>query len=64
MALTWPPDPPRLPASPPRSPSQQHPEVWHEVSPVPQVTVLFADMKGSMDLLPDREPDEARRIPQ
>jgi hypothetical protein len=34
------------------------------VSAVPQVTVFFADMKGSTDLLADREPDEARGIPQ
>ncbi|MGH7323574.1 MAG: AAA family ATPase [Candidatus Rokuibacteriota bacterium] len=27
-----------------------------------QVTVLFADMKGSMELLADRDPEEARRI--
>jgi hypothetical protein len=27
-----------------------------------QVTVLFADLKGSMELLPDRDPEEARKI--
>jgi class 3 adenylate cyclase len=27
-----------------------------------QVTVLFADLKGSMELLIDRDPEEARRI--
>ena len=27
-----------------------------------QVTVLFADLKGSMDPLPDRDPEEGRRI--
>ncbi len=27
-----------------------------------QVTILFADMKGSMELLADRDPEEARRI--
>src|SRR5262249_41178153 len=27
-----------------------------------QVTVLFADMKGSMELLADRDPDEARKL--
>jgi class 3 adenylate cyclase/tetratricopeptide (TPR) repeat protein len=27
-----------------------------------QVTVLFADMKGSMELIADRDPEEARRI--
>src|SRR5262245_20920848 len=27
-----------------------------------QVTVLFADVKGSMELLADRDPEEARRI--
>ena len=27
-----------------------------------QVTVLFADMKGSLELLADRDPEEARRI--
>src|SRR5262245_6045965 len=26
-----------------------------------QVTVLFADLKGSMELLADRDPEEARR---
>ena len=27
-----------------------------------QVTVLFADLKGSMELLVDRDPEEARRV--
>ena len=27
-----------------------------------QVTVLFADVKGSMELLADRDPEEARKI--
>ena len=27
-----------------------------------QVTVLFADMKGSMELLGDRDPEEARKV--
>ena len=27
-----------------------------------QVTVLFADLKGSMELLGDRDPEEARRL--
>ena len=27
-----------------------------------QVTVLFADLKGSMELLADRDPEESRRI--
>src|SRR5438094_5027698 len=27
-----------------------------------QVTVLFADIKGSMELLADRDPEEARKI--
>jgi class 3 adenylate cyclase len=27
-----------------------------------QVTVLFADMKGSMELLADRDPEDARRL--
>src|SRR5713226_281153 len=27
-----------------------------------QVTVLFADMKGSMELLADRDPEEARQL--
>ena len=27
-----------------------------------QVTVLFADMKGSMELLVDRDPEEARKL--
>jgi class 3 adenylate cyclase len=27
-----------------------------------QVTVLFADLKGSMELLTDRDPEEARKI--
>ena len=27
-----------------------------------QVTVLFADLKGSMELVADRDPEEARRI--
>ena len=29
-----------------------------------QVTVLFADLKGSMELLADRDPEEARRAPR
>jgi len=28
-----------------------------------QVTVLFADLKGSMELLADRDPEEARKLP-
>src|SRR4029450_5406499 len=27
-----------------------------------QVTVLFADMKGSMELLADRDPEDARKL--
>ena len=27
-----------------------------------QVTVLFADLKGSMELLGDRDPEEARKL--
>jgi class 3 adenylate cyclase len=27
-----------------------------------QITVLFADLKGSMELLADRDPEEARRV--
>src|SRR5207247_3087817 len=27
-----------------------------------QVTILFADLKGSMELLADRDPEEARKI--
>ncbi len=27
-----------------------------------QVTVLFADIKGSMELLADRDPEEARKL--
>ena len=27
-----------------------------------QVTILFADLKGSMELLADRDPEEARRV--
>ena len=27
-----------------------------------QVTVLFADLKGSLELLADRDPEEARRL--
>jgi Double zinc ribbon len=27
-----------------------------------QVTVLFADLKGSMELLADRDPEEARKV--
>jgi len=29
-----------------------------------QVTVLFADLKGSMELLADRDPEEARKLNQ
>ena len=29
-----------------------------------QVTVLFADLKGSMELLADRDPEEARPAPR
>src|SRR5215471_6968186 len=28
-----------------------------------QVTVLFADLKGSMELLADRDPEQARKLP-
>jgi len=28
----------------------------------PQVTVLFADLKGSLELLADRDPEEARQL--
>ena len=27
-----------------------------------QITVLFADVKGSMELIADRDPEEARRV--
>src|SRR5262245_11282502 len=27
-----------------------------------QITILFADLKGSMELLADRDPEEARKI--
>ena len=29
-----------------------------------QVTVLFADLKGSMELIADRDPEEARQAPR
>ena len=29
---------------------------------IDQVTVLFVDLKGSMELLADREPEEARKL--
>ena len=47
---------------PPHSPV---PEVWCAQcveGERKQVTVLFADLKGSMELLADRDPEEARKL--
>ena len=67
---------PSKPAAPPSSPSFASPEsytpkhlaerILNSKSAIEgerkQVTVLFADLKGSMELLADRDPEEARRI--
>ena len=51
--------------------SATHPRTWPRRSSPPQtalegerkqVTVLFADLKGSMELLADRDPEEARAL--
>ncbi len=73
-----PPEPPAPPTPPPiaPSPSFASPETYtpkHLAERIltsksavegerKQVTVLFADLKGSMELLADRDPEEARRF--
>jgi class 3 adenylate cyclase len=56
---------------PPLEPGQLHPEAPSEriltsktalEGERKQVTVLFADLKGSMELLADRDPEEARKL--
>ena len=58
-------------AAPPRSPDSYTPKHLAEKiltskaaleGERKQVTVLFADLKGSMELLADRDPEEARKI--
>ena len=65
-----------LPAAPPQAPRFGSPESYtpkHLAERIinskaalegerKQVTVLFADLKGSMELLADRDPEEARKI--
>src|SRR5437870_1136550 len=57
----------------PRSPAPETYTARHMVDKIPtsnaalegerkQVTVLFADLKGSMELLADRDPEEARKL--
>src|SRR5262245_13082841 len=62
---------PAPPAAPPSSPLQYTPGYLAEKiltskaaleGERKQVTVLFADLKGSMELLADRDPEEARRL--
>ena len=38
------------------------PEIRQDEAERKQVTVLFADLKGSMELLADRDPEEARKL--
>ena len=54
-----------------RAPLTYTPPIWPRKSSPPraalegerkQVTVLFADLKGSMELLADRDPEEARQL--
>jgi class 3 adenylate cyclase/tetratricopeptide (TPR) repeat protein len=62
--------PPAVPA-PPRAPASYTPQhlaerIIHSRGALEgerkQVTVVFADLKGSMELLADRDPEEARRL--
>jgi class 3 adenylate cyclase/tetratricopeptide (TPR) repeat protein len=62
---------PAAPAAPPPSPLQYTPRYLAEKiltskaaleGERKQVTVLFADLKGSMELLADRDPEEARQL--
>ena len=62
---------PALPAAPPPSPLRYTPGYLAEKiltsrsaleGERKQVTVLFADLKGSMELLADRDPEEARQL--
>src|SRR4030095_14529355 len=65
--------PPVAPAAQPRQPSPESYTPKHLAERIliskaamegerKQVTVLFADLKGSMELLADRDPEEARKI--
>src|SRR5262249_44648382 len=65
------PPPPSAGPSPPRNPRSYTPQHLAEriltsrgalEGERKQVTVLVADLKGSMELLADRDPEEARRI--
>src|SRR3970282_574620 len=57
-----------VPARPPASYTPEHPAEKNLTSKSAlegerkQVTVLFADLKGSMELLADRDPEDARKI--
>jgi Adenylate and Guanylate cyclase catalytic domain len=67
-ASATPPTPAGEPARPPRSytPPYLAEKILHSRSALEgerkQVTVLFADLKGSMELLADRDPEEARHL--
>jgi hypothetical protein len=66
--LTAAPRPPELPARAPQSytPGYLAEKILTVKSALEgerkQVTVLFADLKGSMELLADRDPEEARQL--
>ena len=59
-----PPPLPRPRPLPPPASRRRHPPAagCARGAPRKQVTVLFADLKGSMELLADRDPEEARNI--
>jgi class 3 adenylate cyclase/tetratricopeptide (TPR) repeat protein len=61
-----PPPPPRLQTLGSYTPEYLAEKILHSKSALEgerkQVTVLFADLKGSMELLADRDPEEARQL--
>jgi class 3 adenylate cyclase/tetratricopeptide (TPR) repeat protein len=72
-ALTDHPPAAKPPATPPHAPASRSATRQHLVEKIlyseaalagerKQVTVLFADLKGSMELLADRDPEEARQL--
>src|SRR5689334_24106532 len=53
---------PRLPPTPQNIRRENHQLEGRPGGERKQVTVLFADLKGSMELLADRDPEEARKF--
>jgi class 3 adenylate cyclase len=64
--LRWYPAPARSPAPKTYTPRHLAEKILNSKSALEgerkQVTVLFADLKGSMELLADRDPEEARKL--